>query len=152
MNERGIISLTALCMMFVISIAILTVTKIAERQADIVSLYRFENKLQNIGESSFNETIYKFENGLISVENFNYDSDYGNRTLISSKNLDDGQAVKITTYVKKSGKILLVMTLAEIQNYFYNSEAAYHRVAGYMKQIETVETEDERYEFKSYIK
>ncbi|MBR1729318.1 MAG: hypothetical protein IJ728_07330 [Selenomonadaceae bacterium] len=152
MNERGIISLTALCMMFVISIAILTVTKIAERQADIVSLYRFENKLQNIAESSFNETIYKFENGLISVENFNYDSDYGNRTLISSKNLDDGQAVKITTYVKKSGKILVVMTLAEIQNYFYNSEAAYHRVAGYMEQIETVETEDERYEFKSYIK
>ena len=138
--------------MFVISIAILTVTKIAERQADIVSLYRFENKLQNIAESSFNETIYKFENGLISVENFNYDSDYGNRTLISSKNLDDGQAVKITTYVKKSGKILVVMTLAEIQNYFYNSEAAYHRVAGYMEQIETVETEDERYEFKSYIK
>ena len=44
MNERGIISLTALCMMFVISIAILTVTKIAERQADIVSLDRFENK------------------------------------------------------------------------------------------------------------
>ena len=72
--------------------------------------------------------------------------------MISSKNLDDGQAVKITTYVKKSGKILVVMTLAEIQNYFYNSEAAYHRVAGYMEQIETVETEDERYEFKSYIK
>ena len=152
MNERGIISLTALCMMFMISIAILTVTKIAERQADIVSLYRFENKLQNLAESSFNETIYNFENGLLSYdEDFIIEPAYENRIRVDSKIIDD-RTVQITTYVKKSGKILVVMTLAEIQNYFYNAEAAYHRVAGYMEQIETEETEDERYEFKSYIK
>ena len=57
MNERGIISITALCMMMILAMMIASVANIAARQADITRYIKLETQLQCAADSSFNEII-----------------------------------------------------------------------------------------------
>ena len=140
MNERGIISLTALFMMMILAIAIATVKNIAARQADIVRYYKVENELQAAAESYFNEVVANFDNNnqdlpprYVFIKSANKQA----KVTISLENIDNEK--------------IAIMSLAELPNYHYNVYSVYRKISGYMTKVIDVESEEEKYEFTGYI-
>ena len=177
MNEKGIISLTALCIMLIISLMIAGMSNIAARQADITRYYKLENQLQCASESAFNKIIAELSK----------DSTYGGKLLtddniesrydfsISYPDCTDNfkiNSATVNAYIRKiHTKIarspnsnedthyfrILIITLAEKENYNYNKYSVYKRVFGYMerKRVRNRETNDivyeDEYKFKEYL-
>ena len=160
MNERGIISLTALCVMFMLSITIAGVSNLAARQADIIRYYQIESKLQNLAESYFNMAISNLTKNCHFYGNLyvNFDNMTSEAHVYDDINIDDMNA-KVTIYIKRNSKsapsrVLAVMALAEIPGYNYNKYPVYRRVCGRMEMNpDTLDDDDnnDKYEFKSYI-
>lgn len=140
MNERGIISLTALFMMMILAIAIATVKNIAARQADIVRYYKLENELQAAAESYFNEVVANFDNNnqdlpprYVFIKSANTQA----KVTISLENIDNEK--------------IAIMSLAELPKYHYNVYSVYRKISGYMTKVIDVESKEEKYEFTGYI-
>ena len=140
MNERGIISLTALCMMLILSIAIATVRNIAARQADIVKYYRLENELQSAAESYFNEVVAN-----LSQNAKCYEDNPPSLRSFPIKSFDE--QANVTIYLRNpNNNEIIIMSLAEIPNYHYDEYSVYKKVVGYMTS-----EDNEKYEFAGYI-
>ena len=153
MNERGIASLTALCIMLVLAIAIAAVKNIAARQADIVRYYRLENELQVVAESYFNETVANFSKDVELCKNLNNSSKLLISNNISINDLDVKRSAQVKVYSRKfdDGDKILILSIVELPNYNYGNYTVYGKVSGYMIRIIDDATEDEKYEFKGYF-
>ena len=176
-NEKGIVSLTALCMMLIISLMIAGVANVAARQADITRYFKFENQLQNVAESAFNETVVKLLKDSTYGGKLRTDDDIENKydfTVTSpdctdTLNIDD---IIANVYIKKFHVRIensptpdedthyfrvMIISLAEKENYHYNKYSVYRRVFGYIekKRIRNRETNDiiyeDEYKFKEYL-
>ena len=176
-NEQGIISLAALCIMLIVSLMIAGVSNIAARQADITRYYRVENQLHCAADSVFIETVAKlsqdstYDGKLMTDDNiermYNFyigNPDYTNKFAMSDitvnmylrkihiKTEQSPNPNEDTHYFR-----IIIMTLAEKENYNYGTYSIYKRVFGYMerKRIRDRETNDivyeDEYKFKEYL-
>ena len=177
MNEKGIISLTAICIMLIVSLMIAGMSNIAARQADITRYYKLENHLQCAADSAFNETVAKLSKDstyggkLLTDENieskYDFPSKYPNYTdnlkmnditvnicirKIHLKTEQSPNSNEDTHYFR-----IIIITLAEKENYNYEKYSIYKRVFGYMERtrIRNRETNDivyeDEYKFKEYL-
>ncbi len=147
MNQHGIISLSALCMMFVLAMAIATVSNFAARQADIVKFFKIENELQFAAEDCFNEVI----NNLSSNQNhYGELADNTPKIFELNRNLN-GRNMKLTICLRKfvADKKIVVMILIDVPNYNHGTHSFYKKIYGYMSAVE--DSEDEKYKFKGYF-
>ena len=177
MNEKGIISLAALCMLLVISLIIAGMSNIAARQADITRYYKIETQLQCAADSAFNKTIAKLLQDSTYDGNLSKDDDIESRYNFSISYpdyADNFTTNGITTniYLRKIHLRteqspnaeedthyfrIIIMSLAEKENYNYDKYSVYKRVFGYMerKRIRNRETNDiiyeDEYKFKEYL-
>ncbi len=159
MNERGIITLTALCVMFLLAITIAGISNIAARQADITRYYQIESKLRDAAESAFNRTVEKIVNDTDSqhtyngnlwtdtkVENWSYSWDKIKINPSEEIDIDD---VKIKVYLRKykitlydnpnageyTNKLRIVILIyAEMNNFTQGNYPLYKKVYGYMER------------------
>ena len=151
MNERGIISLTALCMMLVLSLSIAGVANMAARQADMVRYSRLENQLQNLAESYFNMKLAEISGNFAEYENMDFDTTpkiYSVKINESSTQIIEA---KVTIYMKKSKphEVIVIMALAELPNYIHGKYSAYRSVAGYVS-VKKSEDNGDKYEFDKF--
>ena len=149
MNERGFISLTAIFMMFLLSITIVGVLNMAMNQADITRYYKVETKLQNAAESVFNEFVYN-----LSINDKYYgEAIYDGWVHNFNSSAND---IPVKVYIKTNNNKIAIMAVAEISNYRYGLQPVYKRVYGYMEKT-SVESDDNEnaeeyhYEFKEYL-
>ena len=176
MNERGIISITALCMMLILSMMIAAVANMSARQADITRYIKLEYQLQCAADSSFNEIITTLAT----------DSSYGGK-IPSDDDLTDIfylsvipdysgtseiNGIPVSIYLKKYHfkneytptadedmhyYRIFIITIAEKANYNYNKYSSYQSVYGYMERKFTTThgtneiVDDGKYEFKGYL-
>ena len=163
MNEQGIISLTALCMMMILAISIATMKNIAARQADIVRYYKLENELQSVAESHFNEVVANISENADAYGELSTAPSYP-KTFARSVLLKNGKTINVTISLRKvtiykgdsTQKKIFIMSLAELKNYNYGEYSVHRRVIGYMSELQSTisiesDVEDEKYEFTGYI-
>ena len=157
MNERGIISLTALCVMMVLAISIATMKNISARQADVVRYYKLENELQSVAESHFNEVVANISENAEAYGELPTAPSYP-KTFSRSESLANGKTINVTIILRKvtiykgdsTKKKIFIMSLAELKNYNYGEYSVHRRVIGYMSELQS-DIEDEKYEFTGYI-
>lgn len=148
MNEKGIISLTALCIMLILSLMIAGTSNIAARQADITRYYKVENELQNLADSHFNMMLADISGNFEKYKKMDFDT----TPKIYSATIQ-GREAKVTVYLKKSVvyEKILIMSLAELPNYNYDKYAVYKRVLGYISVKKKIdEDNNEEYEFDKF--
>ena len=148
MNEKGIISLTALCIMLIISLMIAGVSNIAARQADITRYYKVEIELQNLADSYFNKKLADIAGDFERYKNMDFDT----TPEIYSKTVY-GREARVTVYMNKSkaDEKIVIMTLAELPNYNNGKYAVYKRVLGYISVKKKIgEENNEEYEFNKF--
>ena len=164
-------------MMLIISLIIAGISNIAARQADITRYFKIETQLQCAADSAFNKTIAKLLQDSTYDGNLSKDDDIESRYnfSISYRDYTDKFTINsITTnvYIRKihirieqspSAEEdthyfrIIIMSLAEKENFNYNKYSVYKRVFGYMerKRIRNRETKDITYEneykFKEYL-
>ena len=177
MNERGIISLTALCMMFILALMIAGTANIAARQADMTRFFKVETQLQNAAESAFNETVVKLLKDSTYNEHLRDDTDIESKNRFNVTDPDWTNElyindIKVNVYLKKYHIKtehspnndedthcfrIVIMTLAEKDNYNNGQYPVYRSVYGYLerKRIRNRDTNDivyeNDYEFKEYL-
>ena len=148
MNEKGIISLTALCVMLILSLMIAGASNIAARQADITRYYKVENELQNLADSHFNMMLADISGNFEKYKKMNFDTS----PKIYPATVY-GREAKVTVYLKKSAAYekIVIMTLAELPNYNYGKYSVYKRVLGYISVKKKLDEENnEEYEFDKF--
>ena len=176
-NEKGIISLTALCMMLIVSLMIAGTSNIAARQADITRYYKLENQLQCAADSAFNEVVAKLSQDSTYSGKLRTDDNIEDHSNSSSNNPDYSgkfiiNDVTVNIYIRKihfktehspnSNEDthyfrMIIMSLAEKENYNYGKYSVYKRVFGYLerKRVRNRETNDivyeDEYKFKEYL-
>lgn len=159
MRQKGIISLTALCMLVILALMIMTVQNIVARQADIVRLYKVENQLQLAAEKAIDITATSL------IEDSTYNGHLLTDEEIKNKNI---WKVNTSDYVDKiyvndisvhvylykykynsndgTNIIILIATLAEMENFTFGKHSVYRKMSGYIEKIK-----DDAYQFKGYI-
>ena len=148
MNEKGIISLTALCMMLILSLMIAGVSNIAARQADITRYFKIETELQNLADSYFNMMLADISGNFENYKTMEFDT-----TPKVYPATIYGKEAKVTVYLEKSTTYekIVIMTLAELPNYNYGKYSVYKRVLGYISVKKKLDEENnEEYEFDKF--
>ena len=148
MNEKGIISLTALCIMLIISLMIAGVSNIAARQADITRYYKIENELQILADSYFNMMLADISGNFEKYKTMDFDT----KAKVYSANVYGNEA-KVTINIKKSKthEKIIIMTLAELPSYNSGKYSVYKRVLGYISVRKKIDEEDSgEYEFNKF--
>lgn len=149
MNERGIISLTALCIMLILSLSIAGMSNIAARQADITRYFKVETELQNLADSYFNMKVADISS---NFENYKT-MDFATTPEVHNVTTINGHEATVTVYMDKSKtyKKIVIMALAELPNYNYGKYAVYKRVLGYISVKKKIDEENnEEYEFNKF--
>ena len=154
MGEKGIISLTALCIMLILSLMIVGVSNIAARQADITRYYKIENRLQNLADSYFNMTIANMSRDFERYKYMNFDKISEVHSATIKYEQEELEAI-VTVYVSKTKEVekdvIVIMALAELPNYNYGKYAVYKRVLGYISVKKKIdEDNNEEYEFDKF--
>ena len=148
MNEKGIVSLTALCIMLIISLMVAGVSNIAARQADITRYYKIETQLQNLAESHFNMMLADISGNFEKYKKMDFDTS----PKVYSAKIYDQEAI-VTIYMNKSkrNEKIAIMALAELPNYTYGKYSVYRRVLGYVSVKKKADGEDnDEYEFNKF--
>jgi len=192
MNERGFVSIVAMFIMLILTMAIAGMNSLAARQADITRNFKTETKLQNAAESVFNKVAVELINDPELEKNYggytkngwstekelltrNFGK-YGpieayNEEIINSGN----DTIKVSIYLRKFRKkidslsttdkttyefMIVIMTLAEIENYNFNY-SVYRKAYGYLgrkvifnKMTGEIDKEnsEKEYQFREYVK
>lgn len=161
MNERGVISLTALFMMLILATTIATVKNVAARQTDIVRYYQVENELQAAAESAFNEVVANLSKNAECYGKFNNSN---KKIIIPFEVLSkkSNRLIKVDVSLRKAvnSKKIVIKSLAELQNYNYVNYSIYRKIMGYMSVVSSEILSDnieegtepvEKYEFTGYF-
>lgn len=153
------------------------ISNIAARQADITRYFKTETELQCAADSAFNEMVVKLLQDSTYGGNLQTDDDIESKIYFTVKEFDYTDNFKINgistdVYIKKihiktenSPNVeedthcfrIMIMALAEKENYNYGKYAVYKRVFGYIekKRIRNRETNDiiyeDEYKFKEYL-
>ena len=141
MGEKGIVSLTALCIMLIISLMV-------ARQADITRYYKIETQLQNLADSHFNMMLADISGNFEKYKKMDFDT---SPKVYSAKVYD--QEAMVTIYIDKSKRYekIVIMALAELPNYTYGEYSVYRRVLGYVSVKKKTDGENnDEYEFNKF--
>ena len=174
MNERGFVSVMAIFIMMMMSMAVVGITTLANRQLEIFNFKKQEIKLTNAAESAMNEVIINLKND---------DKYYGNLSSNTSssnyKKIEfDIDGISVTVYIRRYEKTrsnifkeesninkklrlnnIVIEAISEIKNYNYNVGPIFKRIYGYMQKIEVLDVDDKviedesekYYEFREYL-